>query len=119
MMPIRSAHKMLSPIDIDQDTSRLGTGSGRGLDRGHPLGSLADLFPQLLLSGAGFGGERDNACGGILLFKGAQRSGQLIAGEPVAFGGNYKEVMTRSAEEFQQLPVALLGRNVRVHQRNT
>jgi len=42
-------------IDIDKDSFRLGTGSGRGLDRMHPLGGLADLFPQLLLSGARFG----------------------------------------------------------------
>src|SRR5579864_1943199 len=78
----------------------------------------ANLFPQLVAARTGASGVAQDVLGSQRLFKPLQRGLQLVVGDAVHFG-SYDEMGTANgAQEFAQLLVARLGRNVGIHQRN-
>jgi hypothetical protein len=68
---------------------------------GHLLRNLANLFPEFVASGAGFGGEGKQASGGIFLGQFSKSVVELVVGEAIALGGDQQECAAGSAEKIQ------------------
>src|SRR5579864_5137661 len=82
----------------------------------HLLGDLPNALPQFVASGAGLGREREQGRCWMLCGQAPQGVVQLIVGKAVALGGYEQEFAAGGTKEVQELAVALLRRNIRIHQ---
>ena len=73
--------------------------------------------PEVVLAGAGFSGKRHDGSRGVFLTEGSKGLLQFASREPIALGGNNDVIPLGGREEFQQLAVARLGRNVGIDER--
>src|SRR6266446_4206713 len=79
----------------------------------------ANLAPQFLFAGSRLCRERYDWDSAICLPERAHRLPQLVARKAVTLGGHNGMWPSSGCQEFHQLAIAFLGRNVRIHQRQT
>src|ERR1700693_2765219 len=77
---------------------------------------LPNLPPKLVFAGASLSRKGHNRSAAVCTAKGLHCLLQLVARQPVTFGGNAYVRTCFGRQEFKQLTVALLRSNVRVNQ---
>ena len=82
----------------------------------HRFHRLPDLLPQLLAPHSGLGGKGHYRRPWIFFLQDPERAPQLIPGQPVTFGCDHQKRASRSPQEIEQLLIALLGRDIGIHQ---